>query len=71
MAVAGIVAEYNVFHRGHAWQLRELRRRLGPDTAVVVCMSGNFVQRGDFAIAPPVRSSLRGAARRCWRPRAW
>ena len=52
MAVAGIVAEYNVFHRGHAWQLRELRRRLGPDTAVVVCMSGNFVQRGDFAIAP-------------------
>ena len=50
MAVAGIVAEYNVFHRGHAWQLGELRRRLGEDTAVVVCMSGNFVQRGDLAI---------------------
>lgn len=50
MAVAGIVAEYNVFHRGHAWQLGELRRRLGEDTAVVVCMSGNFVQRGDFAL---------------------
>lgn len=50
MAVAGIVAEYNVFHRGHAWQLQELRRRLGEDTAVVVCMSGNFVQRGDFAV---------------------
>ncbi len=50
MAVAGIIAEYNPFHRGHAWQLAELRRQLGADTAVVVCMSGNFVQRGDFAI---------------------
>lgn len=50
MAVAGVIAEYNPFHRGHAWQLAELRRRLGADTAVIVCMSGNFVQRGDFAI---------------------
>ena len=50
MAVAGIAAEYNVFHRGHAWQLREVRRRLGEGTPVVICMSGNFVQRGDFAI---------------------
>ncbi len=50
MAVAGVVAEYNPFHRGHAWQLEEVRRRLGADTAVIACMSGNFVQRGDFAI---------------------
>jgi len=50
MAVAGIIAEYNPFHRGHAWQIAELRRRLGADTAVVACMSGNFVQRGDFAV---------------------
>lgn len=50
MAVAGVIAEYNPFHRGHAWQLAEVRRRLGADTAVAVCMSGNFVQRGDFAI---------------------
>ena len=50
MAVAGIIAEYNPFHRGHAWQIAELRRLLGEDTAVVVAMSGNFVQRGDFAI---------------------
>lgn len=50
MAVAGVIAEYNPFHRGHAWQLEEIRRRLGADTAVVACMSGNFVQRGDFAI---------------------
>jgi len=52
VAVAGVIAEYNPFHRGHGWMLTELRRRLGPDTAVVACMSGNFVQRGDFAILP-------------------
>ncbi|MBD5150247.1 MAG: nucleotidyltransferase family protein [Oscillibacter sp.] len=50
MAVAGVIAEYNPFHRGHAWQLGEVRRRLGEDTAVIACMSGNFVQRGDFAV---------------------
>ena len=50
MAVAGIIAEYNPFHRGHAWQIAEIRRRLGEDTAVAVCMSGSFVQRGDFAL---------------------
>lgn len=50
MAVAGIVAEYNPFHRGHQWQLDALRQRLGTDTAVVTVMSGNFVQRGEFAL---------------------
>ena len=50
MTVAGVIAEYNPFHRGHAWQAAEIRRRLGADTAVVACMSGNFVQRGDFAL---------------------
>ena len=50
MAVAGIIAEYHPFHRGHAWQIEAVRRQLGEDTAVVVAMSGNFVQRGDFAV---------------------
>lgn len=50
MAVAGIIAEYNPFHRGHAWQIAALREKLGADTAVVAAMSGNFVQRGDFAL---------------------
>ena len=65
MAVAGIIAEYNPFHRGHAWQIAELRRRLGADTAVVVCMSGNFVQRGDFAVLNKhsrTEMALRGGA---------
>ena len=50
MKTAGIICEYNPFHRGHAWQIAELHRRLGEDTAVVCAMSGDFVQRGDFAI---------------------
>ena len=50
MKTAGIICEYNPFHRGHAWQIAELRRRLGGETAVVCAMSGSFVQRGDFAI---------------------
>lgn len=65
MAVAGVIAEYNPFHRGHAWQLAEVRRRLGEDTAVIACMSGNFVQRGDFAIAGKharAEMALRGGA---------
>ncbi len=50
MRTAGIISEYNPFHRGHAWQISELRRRLGAETAVVCAMSGSFVQRGDFAV---------------------
>ena len=49
MSVAGIVAEYNPFHAGHAFHLAETRRRLGDYTAVAV-MSGNFVQRGECAV---------------------
>ena len=50
MRTAGIISEYNPFHRGHAWQIGELRRRLGAETAVICAMSGSFVQRGDFAV---------------------
>ena len=53
METAGIVAEYNPFHNGHAWQLKELKKQLG-DVSVVACMSGAFVQRGEAAIASPL-----------------
>lgn len=48
MGVAGIICEYNPFHRGHEWMLRQLREQ-GMD-GIVCAMSGNFVQRGEFAI---------------------
>jgi predicted nucleotidyltransferase len=49
MKAVGIVAEYNPFHKGHEYQLREARRLSGCETVVSV-MSGDFVQRGEAAV---------------------
>ncbi len=51
MAVVGIVAEYNPFHTGHAKHLALTRQEAGQDAALVVCMSGHWLQRGDCAVA--------------------
>lgn len=48
MKIAGVIAEYNPFHNGHAHHLRETRRR-GNCDYVVVCMDGSFTQRGEPA----------------------
>ena len=48
MLTAGIIAEYNPFHFGHALLISRLRQ-LGA-THIAVVMSGNFVQRGDAAV---------------------
>lgn len=45
MNVCGIIAEYNPFHNGHKYHIEETKRITGCD-AVVVIMSGNFIQRG-------------------------
>ena len=47
--VLGIVAEYNPFHNGHAFQLMESKKACNADTVVCI-MSGNFTQRGTPAI---------------------
>lgn len=49
MKTAGIIAEYNPFHNGHAYHIAETRRQTGADFCLVV-MSGNFVQRGAPAL---------------------
>lgn len=49
MKTVGLITEYNPFHNGHAWHIREAKRLSGADFCVVV-MSGNFVQRGAPAI---------------------
>ena len=59
MAVAGIIAEYNPLHRGHVHLLEEARRLLGPEAGIICVMSGNCVQRGDFAL---LGKSARAAA---------
>lgn len=45
MKIVGIIAEYNPFHRGHAFHLMQARRITGADY-VIAAMSGNYVQRG-------------------------
>ena len=45
MRVCGIIAEYNPFHSGHAYQLQAAREKSGCDY-LIVAMSGDFVQRG-------------------------
>lgn len=45
----GVVAEYNPLHAGHLRHLALTRRAL-PEHTLVVCMSGNWVQRGDCAV---------------------
>ena len=50
MQVAGIIAEYNPLHCGHLYLMEQVRSQLGGDTAILCVMSGNFVQRGDFAL---------------------
>lgn len=45
MKVVGLITEYNPFHNGHEYHIKEAKRITGADYVVVV-MSGDFVQRG-------------------------
>lgn len=64
MQVTGIIAEYNPFHNGHAYQLSRARALTGADYIVAV-MSGNYVQRGAPALLEKhlrARMALEGGA---------
>lgn len=50
MRFAGIIAEYDPFHNGHAWQLAKARR-LGAEH-IAVAMSCGLVQRGTLPLLP-------------------
>ena len=52
MKTAGIICEYNPLHRGHAY-LMEQARAAGAGLLVCV-MSGDFTERGEAALLPPV-----------------
>ncbi len=49
MKAAGITAEYNPLHNGHAYHIARAKELSGCD-ALVVAMSGDFVQRGAPAV---------------------
>ena len=51
MKIVGLITEYNPFHNGHLYHIKEAMRVTGSDAAVVV-MSGDYVQRGVPAVIP-------------------
>lgn len=50
MKQVGIICEYNPFHGGHKRLLEAARKA----ETVICLMSGNFTQRGEAAVLPPV-----------------
>lgn len=48
MKISSVICEYNPFHNGHKLMLEDMRKNGA--THIVACMSGNFTQRGDFAV---------------------
>uniref|UniRef100_UPI002597A01D nucleotidyltransferase family protein n=1 Tax=uncultured Peptoniphilus sp. TaxID=254354 RepID=UPI002597A01D len=48
MKIASIIAEYNPFHKGHAYQINKIKEDY--TDFIVVIMSGSFVQRGEPAV---------------------
>ncbi len=54
MKIAGIIAEYNPFHNGHAYQIEHTRaEKEGDASHVVAVMSTHFTQRGEAALVDP------------------
>ena len=48
MKVSSLICEYNPFHNGHKYMIDKMREN-GCEY-IIACMSGNFTQRGDFAV---------------------
>lgn len=46
--VFGIICEFNPFHKGHRYLIDSVKKN--DDDYIICAMSGNFVQRGDFAV---------------------
>ena len=51
MKIIGLITEYNPFHNGHEYHIKQSLEETQADAAIVI-MSGDFVQRGAPAIMP-------------------
>lgn len=49
MKVVGLITEYNPFHNGHLYHLKEAKKKTHSDYSIAI-MSGNFLQRGEPAL---------------------
>lgn len=45
--ITGIICEFNPFHKGHKYLIDAVK---GENDGIICAMSGNFVQRGEFAV---------------------
>ncbi len=62
MKIAEIIAEYNPFHGGHAYQIEQTRK--AGASHIVAAMSGNYAQRGEPAFLEKHARARDRAARR-------
>lgn len=49
MKIVGIICEYNPFHLGHLYQIKEVRK-IYPDCLIICILNGTFMQRGELSI---------------------
>ena len=45
----GIIAEYNPFHNGHLYMIKQIKK-MYKDSTIICILSGNFTERGDMSI---------------------
>lgn len=49
MEIIGIICEYNPFHNGHLYHIKQIKKKF-PDSIIILVMSGNFLERGEVSI---------------------
>lgn len=49
MDIIGIICEYNPFHNGHLYHLKQIKKKF-PNSIIILIMSGNFLERGEVSI---------------------
>lgn len=49
MKILGLIIEYNPFHNGHQYHLKQALNLINPDVTIGI-LSGNFVQRGEPSV---------------------
>ena len=49
MNIIGIITEYNPFHNGHLYHLKQIKK-LYPDSIIILILNGYFLQRGEISL---------------------
>lgn len=49
MDIIGIICEYNPFHNGHLYHIKQIKKKY-PNSIIILVMSGNFLERGEVSI---------------------